>query len=92
MIPGVIGKFGLGVQNEAGQRLTEFCQENALVIANNTRNDSTHRYHQIVNTEIRLLTFFGAKDRKALYLHQKQDWELTVAQIMNSLLQNSDLN
>ena len=34
-IPGVIGKFGLGVQNEAGQRLTEFCQENTLVIANN---------------------------------------------------------
>ena len=33
-LPEVIGKFGLGVQNEAGQRLTEFCQENALVIAN----------------------------------------------------------
>ena len=33
-MPGVTGKFGLGVQNEAGQRLTEFCQENALVIAN----------------------------------------------------------
>ena len=33
-IPGVTGKFGLGVQNEAGQRLTEFCQENALVVAN----------------------------------------------------------
>ena len=33
-IPGVTGKFGLGMQNEAGQRLTEFCQENALVIAN----------------------------------------------------------
>ena len=32
--PGVTGEFGLGVQNEAGQRLTEFCQENALVIAN----------------------------------------------------------
>ena len=32
--PGVTGKFGLGAQNEAGQRLTEFCQENALVIAN----------------------------------------------------------
>ena len=32
--PGVTGKFGLGIQNEAGQRLTEFCQENALVIAN----------------------------------------------------------
>ena len=33
-IPGVTGKVGLGVQNEAGQRLTEFCQENTLVIAN----------------------------------------------------------
>ena len=33
-IPGVTGKFGLGVQNEAGQRLTEFCQENQLVISN----------------------------------------------------------
>ena len=33
-IPGVTGKFDLGVQNEAGQRLIEFCQENALVIAN----------------------------------------------------------
>ena len=33
-IPGVTGKFGLGVQNEAGQRLTEFCQENTLVIEN----------------------------------------------------------
>ena len=32
--PGVMGKFGLGVQNEAGQKLIEFCQENALVIAN----------------------------------------------------------
>ena len=32
--PGVTGKFGLGIQNEAGQRLTKFCQENALVIAN----------------------------------------------------------
>ena len=48
-IPGVTGKFGLGVQNEAGQRLTEFCQENALVIANtlfqHTRDDSTHGVH-----------------------------------------------
>ena len=33
-IPGVTSKFGLGVQNETGKRLTEFCQENALVIAN----------------------------------------------------------
>ena len=33
-IPGITGKFGLGLQNEAGKRLTEFCQENTLVIAN----------------------------------------------------------
>ena len=46
----------------------------------------------MVNTEIRLIIFFAAKDTEALYSQQKQDWELTVAQIMNSLLQNSDLN
>ena len=95
-IPGVTGKFGLGVQNEAGQRLIEFCQENALVIANtlfhNTREDSTHGHHQMVNIEIRLVIFFAAKDEEALYSQQKQDWELTVSQIMNSLLPNSDLN
>ena len=68
-IPGVTDKFGLGVQNE-GQRLTEFCQENALVIAtpsNNTREDSTHGQHQMVNTKIRLIIFFAAKDEEALY-------------------------
>ena len=60
--------------------------------SNNTREDSTHGHHQMVNTEIRLIIFFAAKDGEALYSHQKQDWELTVAQIMNSLLPNSDLN
>ena len=45
-----------------------------------------------VNTEIRLIVFFAAKDGEALYSQQKQDQELTVAQIMNSLLPNSDLN
>ena len=42
--------------------------------------------------EIRLIIFFAAKDEAALYSQQKQDQELTVAQIMNSLLQNLDLN
>ena len=46
----------------------------------------------MVNTEIRLIMFFAAKDGEALYSQQKQDQELIVAQIMNSLLQNSDLN
>ena len=92
--PGVTGKFDLGMWNEAGQRLIEFCQENALVIANtpsnNTREDSTHGHHQMVNTEIRLIILFAAKVEEALYSQQKQDQELTVAQIMNSLLPNSD--
>ena len=45
----------------------------------------------MVNTKIRLIIFFAAKDGEALYSLQKQDWELTVAPIMNSLLTNSDL-
>ena len=95
-IPGVIGKFDLRVQNEAGQRLIEFCQENTLVIANTLfqqpRDDSTYGQHQMVNTKIRLVIFFAVKDGEALYSQQKQDWELTAAQIMNSLLPNSDLH
>ena len=46
----------------------------------------------MVNTEIRLTIFFAAEDGEILHSQQKQDWELAVAQIMNSLLQNSDLN
>ena len=45
----------------------------------------------MVNTKIRLIIFFEAEDGEALYSQQKQDWELAVTQIMNSLLQNSDL-
>ena len=46
----------------------------------------------MINNDIRLIIFFAAKDEEALYRQQKQDLELTVAQIMNSLLPNSDLN
>ena len=46
----------------------------------------------MVNTEIRLIIFFAARDREALYSQQKQDWELTVAQMMKFLLPNSDLS
>ena len=92
--PGVTGKFGLSIWNEAGQRLIELCQENTLVITNtlfeNTREDCIHGHHQKVKTEIRLIIFFAAKDGEAIYSQQKQDQELTVAQIMNSLLPNSD--
>ena len=46
----------------------------------------------MVNTEVRLIIFFAAKDGEALYSQQKQDQELTMAQIMNPLLQNSGLS
>ena len=46
----------------------------------------------MVNIEIMLIIFFAAKDEEALYSQQNQDWELTVAQIMNFLLPDSDLN
>ena len=94
--PGVTGKFGLAVQNEAGQRLIEFCQENAQVIANTVFQQHKRRLYTwtslMVNTKIRLIIFFAAKDGEALYSQQKQDQDLTVAQNMNSLLPNSDLN
>ena len=64
----------------------------AFIHANHTRQESTHGHHQMVNAEIRWIIFFAAKDREALYRQQKQDWELNVAQIMNSLLPNADLN
>ena len=61
-IPGVTGKFGFGVQNEAWQRLQEFRQENALLretpSSNNIRDNSTHGHHQMVNIKIRLIIFF----------------------------------
>ena len=44
-IPGVTGKFSLGIQNKAGQRLTEFCQENALVIANTLFQQHKRRFY-----------------------------------------------
>ena len=94
--PGVTGKFGLGVWNEAGQKLIEFCQENTLVIANTLFQQHKRRLYTWTSPygqhRNRLIIFFAAKDREVLYSQQKQDWELTVAQIMNSLLPNLDLN
>ena len=93
-IPGVTGKFGLGVQNKAGQRLTVLPREltgHSKHPLPTTQEKTAHGPHQMANTKIRLIIFFAVKDGEALYSHQKQDWELTVAQILNSLLQNSDL-
>ena len=94
--PGVTGKFDFGVQNEEGQRLIEFSQENSLVIANTLFQQHKRRLYTWTSpdghTKIRLIIFFAAKYGEALYSQQKQDWELTVAWIMNSLFPYSDLN
>ena len=94
--PGVTGKFGLGVRNEAGQRLTEFCQEDALVIANTLFQQHKRRLYTWTSPD-------GQHQNQVDYIlcsqrwrssnsQQKQDQELTVTQIMNSILQNSDLD
>ena len=74
-IPGVTGKFGLGIQNEAGQRLTQLCQENAPVIANTLFQQHRRRLYTWTSPEgqhqIRLILSFTAKDGEALYSQQK---------------------
>ena len=68
-ITGVTGKFGLGEQNKAGQRLTEFCQENTLVIANTLFQQHKRRLHMDItrwSIKIILIIFFAAKDGEAL--------------------------
>ena len=84
------------MRNEAGQRLIEFFQENLLVIVNTLFQQHKRRLYrwtpQMVNIEIRLIIFFAAKDGEVLHSQQKQDWELTLDQIMNFLLSNSYLN
>ena len=91
--PGVTGKFGLGVRNEAGQRLTEFCQGNKLVIANTLFHQHTRRLYTWTSPD-------GQHRNQIDYILCSQRWsssiqsaktrpELTMAQIMNSLLPNS---
>ena len=68
--PGVTGKFDLRVQNEIGQRLTGFAKRmhwsKKTPSSNNTREDSTHGHNQTINTKIRLIIFFAAKDGEDL--------------------------
>ena len=90
---------GIGVQNEAGQRLIEFGQDNTLVIANilfDDKGPSSQTYgfssNHVWMWELDYRYNWASKDGEALYRKKKQDWELTVAHIMNSLLPNSDIN
>ena len=90
-VPGLTGKFGHGGQDKPGQRPTEICQENTLIIANTffqqQRDDFTHEHHQMVNSQTRFIIFIAAEDGETLYSQgkKKKDQELTVAQIMNFL-------
>ena len=94
--PGVTGNFGLGILNETGQRLIEFCQENTLVIVNTLFQQHKRRLYTWTSPD-------GQHRNQTDYILCSQRWrssihsvktrrELTVAQIMNSLLLNSDLN
>jgi len=95
-IPGVKGKFGLGIRNEAGQRLIEFCQENALVIANTLFQQHKRRLYTWTSPDGQhrnQIDYILCSQRWRNSIQSgKQDRELTVAQIMNTLLPNSDLN
>ena len=94
--PGVAGKFGLGVEDEAGQRQIEFFQGNTLVIANTLFQQHKRRLYTWTSPD-------GQHQNQTDYILCSQRWrssiqsaktrrEVTVAQIMNSLLPNSDLN
>ena len=91
--PAVTGKFGLGMRNEARQRLIVLprkCTGHSKHPLPTTQEKILHMDITMANTEIRLIIFFAVKHGEALYSQQKQDQKLTVAQIMNSLLPNSD--
>ena len=69
--PGVTGKFGLGVQNEAGQRITEFCQENALVIANTLFQQHKRRLYTWISPD-------GQHQNQIDYILCSQRWRRSI--------------
>ena len=66
-----------GMKQGKGNRVLQWSEQTPS--SNNTREDSTHGHHQMVNTKIRMIIFFAAKGGEALYRQQKEDQELTVA-------------
>ena len=81
--PEVTGKRGLGVRNDVGQRLIEFCQKKALVIANTLFQQHKRRLYTWTSPD-------GQPRNQVDYILCSQRWKLTVAHIMNSLLPKSD--
>ena len=88
-IPGVTGKFGLGVQNEAGQRLTVFPRERTC--HSNLFQQHKRRLYTWTSQEGQYRNQINyipcTKDGEALYIQQNQDWELSVAQIIKPFCQ-----
>ena len=97
-ISGVMGKFDLGVQNEAEQRLTVLpreCTGHSKHPLPTTQEMTPHGHRKMVNTKIRLIIFFAAEDGAALYSQSKKKKKslgADLAQIISALLQNSDLS
>ena len=93
-IPGVTGKFGLGVQNR--EKANRYCQKNALFTENTFFQQHKRQLYTWTSPagqhQNRLIIIFAAEDGESLHSQEKQDLKPTVAQIMNALLPNSDLN
>ena len=93
--PGVTGKFGLGVQNEPGQRQIEFCQEKTLIIGNTLFQQDKRRLYTWISPDDQYrnqIDYILCSQRwRSCIQSPEQEQDLTVAQIMNSVLQNSDL-
>ena len=83
--PGVTGKFGLGVQNEAGQRLTEFCQENALVIANTFIQQHKRRLYTWTSPD-------GQHQNQFIYILFSQRWRSSIQSAKTRPGTDSDSN
>ena len=94
--PGVTGKFGFGVQNEEGKRLIEFCQESVLVIANSLFQQHKRRLYTWTSPDgqhrNQIDYIFCSQRRRSSVESAKTRPGAAVAQIMNSLLPNSDWN
>ena len=94
--PEVTGKFGLGYrmkQEKTNRVLPRERTSHSKYPLPTTPEKTVHMdITRCSISKIRLIIFFAAKDGEALYSHKKQDQELTLAHIMNSLLPNSDLN
>ena len=94
-IPEVTSKFGLGVQNEAGQRITEFCQENTWIIANTLFQQHKRWLYTWTSPDDpywnQIDYILCSRRWRSPIWSTKPDQELTMAQIINSLLQKSVL-